>query len=930
MTARDRRGVAVTPREHEVLLLVAGHLTNSQIATELCVSVRTVESHLSSLMRKLQVADRRSLARRAHTIGQSGRAIRERWPAPVTSFVGRVAEGEALRNAAVAHRLVTVTGPGGVGKTRLAMHVAQDIGTTRRDGGWFVDLVAVTDPEMVFAAVASTIGIVEQHGSSLADAVTVALAASDALIVLDNCEHLIPAVSGCAERLLTSCPAVSIIATSRARLMVPFEWVFAVPGLSVADDGGDAVSLFNQRAIAAGAADAPDDRRVAAVCRALDGIALAIELAAARSPSLGLDGLIDGLDQSLLVLTSGGQAGDRHRSLRDTIAWSYHLLDIDERDLLCGLSVFASWFDVGAAALVAAPRSTRVDVAAGLARLAEHSLLVALPGEPTRYRALETIRQFGAEQLHLTGERDAAHARHHRWCLDQLSSLAGEGHDDAWCVRFDRVAAETRAAIVWCADHGADGTVELTERLAGQLFLRGQPAEAQRRYEQAARHAPPGQDRARLLRLAAGAASTRLVGNDAVALLEQASNEARVVGDDAAATVDLALMVAYIEQAPGIMAARPDAEARDRYLADARGLASNEGVAQAAIAVAAALCALAAGEHDAPERLAHATELADNADAPLLASIALDGLCSHHLAHWRLGAALDTLRVRGARLASVPLDATSGFQFNDYLLMASEVHLAAGNLALAAEHADALARLACYRDQDYPALARAIQVDAVAGNLDAAVTRGERFLAAWERAGRPLARTLVTSVYAMATVHALRRDEARRQQWLDIVVALAYDPARLATAESGFTPTFDALVALDRDQPKVALERLSADIDDPTVWNHWHAAMWRPWYAALWAEAAVLGQRPDAEDRIQRALAATAQNPIATTIVHRAAHIALGDLDALPDDARTLQRLGCRYQQHRTITILNQVRPVRRPSLPIQRPRTRSSMTIDD
>ena len=118
-------------------------------------------------------------------------------------------------------------------------------------------------------------------------------------LVLDNCEHLIPAVSACAERLLACCPAVSIIATSRARLVVPFEWVYVVPGLSVADDSGDAVTLFTERAAAAGGADRPDTGRVAAVCRTLDGMALAIELAAARYPSLGLDGLIDGLDRPL-------------------------------------------------------------------------------------------------------------------------------------------------------------------------------------------------------------------------------------------------------------------------------------------------------------------------------------------------------------------------------------------------------------------------------------------------------------------------------------------------------------------------------------------------------------------------------------------------------------------------------------------------------
>jgi predicted ATPase len=186
-----------------------------------------------------------------------------------------------------------------------------------------------------------------------------------------------------------------VLATSRARLLTPYEHVYAVPGMSTPDG----VSLFNARAAAAGAAFL-DGRRVAVLCRALDGMALAIELAAARCASLGLDGLEAGLDQRLRFLTAGGRVADRHRSLRNAIAWSYDLLGPDDRRLVCTVSVFAGWFDVAAAAVLAG-----IDPAIAadrLARLADHSLLLVDRGTVTRYRALETIRQFDGRWRHST------------------------------------------------------------------------------------------------------------------------------------------------------------------------------------------------------------------------------------------------------------------------------------------------------------------------------------------------------------------------------------------------------------------------------------------------------------------------------------------------------------------------------------------------
>jgi predicted ATPase/DNA-binding CsgD family transcriptional regulator len=895
----------VTAREREVLSLVAAHLTNKQIAEQLCLSVRTVETHLSTLLRKLAVPDRRSLARQAGQVEASPLPERPSWPVPVSTFVGREAERRALLAVVSSHRLVTVTGPGGIGKTRLALQVAQELASRRRDGGSFVDLVQVTDPTMVIAAVASAVGVAEQHTGSLEDTVCAALRPRDAVIVLDNCEHLAAAARSCAERLVVSCPTLTVVATSRVRLVTPLEYVYIVPGLSVTAAGGDAVTLFQERARAAGGADAPDPGRTGSLCRALDGMALAIELAAARYPSLGLDGLTAALDQRLRFLTVGSLDGDRHRSLRDTIAWSHDLLVPDDRALLRGVSVFASWFDVGSATAVTGPELHRADVRDGLARLADHHLLVVRMGEPTLYRALETIRQFGAELLTDRGETEAAHDRHHRWCLDQLVILAGEDHDDAWCQRLDLVATEARAAIAWAAEQQNDTDVTaLAERLAPALFLRGQPAEAQRRYEQAAHHATPGPRRAHLLRMAAGAAAARLVGNETLRLLGDAAVEAAAHGHDAAAAQDRAWMVIYLRQAPGIIAVLPPEGDADAWLEDARALASGSSAASAAVATAT-VSGLPDNQPEFLDLTSRAVALARSANAPLVESAALDRLCAYHLAHGELAEALATIHRRGEVLAALPLDESSAFQFNDYLLMASETQLAAGNLALAAEFADTLATLACYRQQGYPAIARRIKVDAMAGNLADAAARGEVFLLAWERAGRPVASTLTTTAYAMAMVHDLLDDQRLRRHWMEICDVLIKNPVELAGCRTGFAPTFDAIAALHRDQPERAFERLAADIDDEAVWSNWDAALWRPWYAALWVEAAVLSHHPDGQTRLRRGIAATRENPIAAAIVQRAADLADGNHDALEGHARTFAALGCRYQQHRTRTFLS-------------------------
>lgn len=884
-----------TKREREVWSLVAAHLTNQEIADRLHISVRTVESHVSALIQKLQVADRRALARH----GATAVAV-PRWPAPASSFIGREAECAALLAAVTAHRMVTATGPGGVGKTRLALRVVESFAATRRDGGRFVDLVHVNDPAMVAAAIATATGVVAPLGGSLTDALAASLADSDAVVLLDNCEHVIDAVRDSVARLLTACPKLAIVATSRIPLRAPFEWLFPLAGLSVDEGGGDAVELFVERARAAGVPAPLDQRRVGELCASLDGMALAIELAAARCRALGLDGLIAGLDRGLRML--GASTGDehRHRSLRDAIAWSYRLLSDFERAVLDAVSVFASWFDVDAAQAIVGGSVQRFDMADALARLAEHSLLLVTNGEPTRYRALETIRQFGAEQLDRAGLRDAVAGRHRRWCLASLDVLARQDRDNAWCERLDRVAADTRAALAWAEVHpGTEGAAVLAERLAEQLLLRGRPYESQRCYEQAVAMVEVAFDRARLWRLAAGAAATRLVGEETLRLLDCAASVALAAGDGSAAAEDLAWTAIYLRYAPGIIAVAHDASESEQRLDRARAHAGGAAASEATIAVATAV-GLPENDPRTTALSERAIALAREAGRPLVESVAHDQRCGYHLRRGALASAIEACDRRGALLDRIALDAASAFQFNDYLLMASEVHLAAGHLRDAAEFADRLGALDCYRDYPHPALARRIKVDAMAGDFDAALTRGERFRAAWERAARPVSSTLSVTAYAMAMVHGLLGDEAGRTLWIDITAALTPGNRLSFFHTRSWAMTFDALLALDRGQADLALARLCYDLDHPTVWDNSLSGMWKPWYAALWAEAAVLTAHPDAATRIRRAAIATRENEIAATIVKRAADLRRGKRTALRSHAQAFARLGCDYQRRRT------------------------------
>jgi predicted ATPase/DNA-binding CsgD family transcriptional regulator len=896
-------GTALTTREAEVLELVRQRLSNAEIAELLSVSVRTVETHVSALLRKIGVDDRRALAQHALSRNEAPTTPPVRLPATLTPFVGRAVELEQLCEAVRNHRLVVATGPGGVGKTRLALEAARQLSASFSDGSVFVDLVRVVQPSMVVAAIADACGVPERAVGTREEALTAALNDRDLLLLIDNCEHVQDAARMVIERLLTACPTVRILATSRLRLMLPFERVIAVDGLSLVNDAGasDAVTLFVDRMTAAGATapTTPTDRElVREICDGLDGMALSIELAAARAPSLGLDGLLTALRSNLRILSVGTRADDRHRSLHAAIDWSYDLLDREAQQVLRAATVFVGPFDLQAICAVAElPQPAVVDA---VARLVDWNL-ISLRSRPSgRYGVLETIRQYAFSLDTFADEAVALRARHGAWCRSKLVDLLDRAPgDEFWCAEVDAVIDDARAALddLQSRVGGADGA-SFAGLLADVTFQRGLPGEAQRGYENAAAMTESLLGRRGWLHLAAGAAAARNVGGETVDLLVDASQLAIQAGRPDDAATDLANAAGLQFRAQGIIHQPVNIQRVQDLLTQARSL--HQGGAEASAALAVAQGWSPDADARSREDTEQALRLAESSGRTLLIDEALDQFCALQLSEGNLSGAATTIQRRLDLLAAVPVDARSGFEHYDSLHMACQVSLAVGRLEAARRFADAITALPFFRQERHLGLGRRLSVDALAGDVESAMVHADLFERDWHRSGRPVAGNLAVGAYATAMVFGVHGDDERRTHWIDITQSLLTDNRRLHTSYNMWRVVFDGLLALHRDDLMLADELLSfrpgPDVPSPsTVY-----ALWESWYAAVWAETGVLTGQPDASDRLEHARHLCSANGVALAIVERAAALHEGRIGSLDAIAARLTDLGCRYQADRT------------------------------
>jgi predicted ATPase/class 3 adenylate cyclase len=498
-------------------------------------------------------------------------ALLSNLPVQLTSFVGRDHELNQVRTLVEESRLVTLTGAGGSGKTRLALQVAAELLDGSGDGVWFVDLAPLADPDLVAESMATAIGVREEPGRPVAETLIDALRESRLLVVLDNCEHLIDTCAKLTDAILRGCPGVNVLATSREPLGLDGEAVFRVPSLSLPPAGTttldqsealgfEAVQLFVDRArshILDFTLDDTNAAQVVSLCGQLDGIPLAIELAAARLRSLSVADIEGHLGDRFRLLTGGSRiALPRQQTLRALIDWSYELFNYRDRDVFDRLAVFAGTFDLHAAQEVCATENVEsFEVIDAISSLVDKSMVQADPSENTvRYRLFETIRQYAAERLGEDQERmDSTNARHAEvfLALAEVGASHLHGPDQAeWLARLETEHGNLRAAMAYLlGEHDrSDKALRLGVALQWFWYRRGYLSEGLNQLSEAFERLGPNE--ANMLRARGLAALGELHlarggVSSARACVEEGLQIARELGDPAL-TVDFLDSSAWI------------------------------------------------------------------------------------------------------------------------------------------------------------------------------------------------------------------------------------------------------------------------------------------------------------------------------------------------------------------------------------------------
>jgi predicted ATPase/DNA-binding CsgD family transcriptional regulator len=461
-------------RETEVAHLVGAGLTNRQIADRLFVSERTAEYHVEQIRNKLGYHTRAEIAR---WVAQSpDESAPSRLPVQLTSFIGRTRDLAAVSSLLGQTRLVTITGAGGTGKTRLALEVALRVGRDFGDGAWFVDLQSLEDEKLLVPEVAAALEVADLDRE---------LASSRRLIVLDNCEQIATACRDLVRRILSVSPGVKVLATSREPLHVSGEGVWALQPLSSAEG----VGLFVDRARLA----APDvsiaaehSELIRSICADLDNIPLAIELAASRTRLMSVADIRARLQSRFRLLVGGESPNPRQQTLEAAVAWSYDILTSEEQLVFRRLGTFTGGFFLDSAQAVVADTAIPAEhVPSLLDSLVDRSLLLAerTPDRPTRYRLLLTMRDYARERLSEAGgieSQRAVHAQHYRAVADGADAGLRGPQQAEWLPRIEDELGEFRSAFNWSLEHDPESALAIATELGWFWGMRGRVAEGRR------------------------------------------------------------------------------------------------------------------------------------------------------------------------------------------------------------------------------------------------------------------------------------------------------------------------------------------------------------------------------------------------------------------------------------------------------------------